>query len=134
MRFGRKGLWMTVALVLLLAALAAVFLLRSRRVRVKMIPMSVHDRVTDVVQAWARMPSLPDDKQELEVIWDTSGPQYEFYPWGAENLATRLQTEFHDSKTKVVLFTDIHASKNPGGKINTVDDLATFVRRHYRPQ
>ena len=28
--------------------------------------MSVQDRVTNVVQVWARMPSLPDDKQELE--------------------------------------------------------------------
>lgn len=28
--------------------------------------MSVHDRVSNVVQVRARMPSLPDDKQELE--------------------------------------------------------------------
>lgn len=28
--------------------------------------MSVQDRVTNVVQVWTRMPSLPDDKQELE--------------------------------------------------------------------
>jgi len=28
--------------------------------------MSVHDRVTNVVQVRAGMPSLPDDKQELE--------------------------------------------------------------------
>lgn len=28
--------------------------------------MCVHDRVTNVVQVWARMPSLPDDQQELE--------------------------------------------------------------------
>jgi hypothetical protein len=28
--------------------------------------MSVHDCVTNVVQVWARMPSLPDDKHELE--------------------------------------------------------------------
>jgi hypothetical protein len=28
--------------------------------------MSVPDRITNVVQVWARMPSLPDDQHELE--------------------------------------------------------------------
>lgn len=64
--------------------------------------MSVHDRVTNVVQVWARMPSLPDDKQELEVIWATSGPHFEFFPYGAQDLTTKLQNEFRDS-TKTVL-------------------------------
>lgn len=96
--------------------------------------MSVHDRVTDVVQAWVHMPSLPDDKQELEVIWDTSGPQFEFFPYGVQDLTTKLKAEFRDSKTTVLEFTDIYANTNPGGKIKTVEQLATAVRQNYRPQ
>src|SRR5260370_42443783 len=96
--------------------------------------MSVHDRVTVVVQGWAHMPSLPDDKQELEVIWATSGPHFEFFPYGAQDLTAKLQTEFRDSKKTVLHFTDIYASTNTGGKIKTVEELATAVRQNYRPQ
>jgi hypothetical protein len=96
--------------------------------------MSVHDRVTEVVQSWARMPSLPDDKQELEVIWATSGPHFEFFPYGAQDLTTKLRTEFRDSKNTVLQFTDIYASTNTSGKIKTVEDLATAVRQNYKPQ
>jgi hypothetical protein len=96
--------------------------------------MSVHDRVTNVVQAWARMPALPDDKQELEVIWGTSGPHFEFFPYGAQDLTTKLQSEFRDSAKTVLQFTDIYASTNTGGKIKTVDQLATAVRQNYSPK
>jgi hypothetical protein len=96
--------------------------------------MSVHDRVTVVVQGWAHMPSLPDDKQELEVIWAMSGPHFEFFPYGAQDLTAKLRTEFHDSKKTVLQFTDIYASTNTGGKIKTVEELATAVRQNYAPQ
>jgi hypothetical protein len=96
-------------------------------------PMSVHDRVTHVVQNWARMPSSPTDKQELEVIWGKSSG-FEFFPYAAQHLATDLQNEFHDSKKTVVQFTDIAADANPKGKIKTVKDLATAVRQNYEPQ
>ncbi len=96
-------------------------------------PMSVHDRVTHVVQNWARLPSLPTDKQELEVVWGKSSG-FEFFPYAAQHLATDLQTEFHDSKKTVIQFTDIAADANPKGKIKTVKDLATAVRQNYEPQ
>jgi hypothetical protein len=96
--------------------------------------MSVHDRVTNVVQVWARMPSLPDDKQELEVIWATSGPHFEFFPYGAQDLTTELQKEFSNSTKTVLNFTDIYASTNTSGKIKTVDQLATAVRQNYKPK
>ena len=96
--------------------------------------MSVHDRVTKVVQSWGRMPDLPDDKQEIEVIWASSGPQFEFYPYGAQDLTQKLHQEFRESAKDVIRFTDIHASTNTAGKVNTVDDLANAVRQNYRPQ
>ncbi|MBV9181032.1 MAG: hypothetical protein JO356_06960 [Acidobacteria bacterium] len=96
--------------------------------------MSVHDRVTKVVQSWGQMPSLPDDKQELEVIWASSGPQFEFYPYGAQDLTERLHHEFRESGKAVLYFTDIYAGKNTGGKVKTVDDLANAVRENYRPR
>jgi len=95
--------------------------------------MSVHDRVTHVVQNWARLPSSPTDKQDLEVIWGKSSG-FEFFPYAAQHLATDLQTEFHDSKKTVIQFTDIAADANPKGKIKTVKDLATAVRQNYEPQ
>jgi len=96
--------------------------------------MSVHDRVTNVVQTWGRMQVLPDDKQELEVIWAASGPQFEFYPYGAQDLTEKLHQEFRESGKAVLHFTDIYASANTGGKVKTVDDLANAVRQNYRPQ
>jgi len=96
-------------------------------------PMSVHDRVTHVVQNWATLSSPPTDKQELEVIW-AKHAGFEFFPYGAQNLATNLQTEFKDSKKTVILFTDIAADANPKGKVKTVKDLATAVRQNYEPQ
>ena len=96
--------------------------------------MSVHDRVTRVVQSWGKMPELPEDKQELEVIWAASGPQFEFYPYGAQDLTAKLHQEFRESAKDVIHFNDIHASANTAGKVNTVDDLANAVRQNYRPQ
>ena len=90
--------------------------------------------VSTEVQGWARMPSLPDDKQELEVIWATSGRDFEFFPHAAQELTTSLQTEFHDSRQEVLKFTDISADANTSGKVKTVKDLATAVRQNYRPQ
>ena len=96
-------------------------------------PMSVHDRVTQVVKKWARLPTPPADKQELQVLWGKSSG-FEFFPYAAQHLATDLQTEFHDSKKTVIQFTDIGADENPKGKIKTVKDLATAVRQNYEPE
>ena len=96
--------------------------------------MSVHDQVTKVVQTWAHLPKEPDDKDELEVIWAKSGSGFEFFPYAAQNLTSSLNQTFHDSKRKVLEFTDIYATNNSKGKIKTVDELATAVRQNYRRQ
>jgi hypothetical protein len=129
----RKGQQLIVVIVIVLLILCFVtYRFRFSITGVKV--MSVHDRVTNVVQVWARMPSLPDDKQELEVIWATSGQHFEFFPYGAQDLTTKLQSEFRDSTKTVLQFTDIYASTNTSGKIKTVDQLATAVRQDYRPK
>lgn len=133
MHFDRKGLWLILGIflaVIAISILGVTYLKFGRQVN----PMSVHDRVTTVVQGWARLPSPPSDKQELEVIWATSGRQFEFFPYAAQELTTNLQGEFRDSKKTVLQFTDIYASANANGKIKTVKDLATAVRQNYRPQ
>ena len=127
----RKRLLLTVAL---LVAVGLLVLLTRNFFFVKVKPMSVHDRVTTVIQTWARLTSPPSDKQELEVIWATSGRQFEFYPYAAQDLTTSLNNEFRDSKKPVLQFTDIYANTNSGGRIKTVNDLATAVRQNYRPQ
>jgi hypothetical protein len=95
--------------------------------------MSVHDRVTDVVQVWGHMQAIPDDKQELEVIWDKSGLQFEFYPYAVQDLTEKLTKEFRDSDKPVLRFTDVYADANKNGKIKTVEQLATAVRQNYQP-
>lgn len=129
----RKNQWLIFVITLIVLILVFVAYWRfSFTGGVKL--MSVHDRVTEVVKGWGRMPSLPDDTQELEVIWATSGVHFEFFPYGSQDLTTKLQNEFRDSKQTVLRFTDIYASKNPSGKIKTVDELATAVRQNYRPK
>jgi hypothetical protein len=113
--------------------LSAIVTLKFDTLKSFLTPMSVHDRVTQVVKNWARLPAPPADKQELEVIWGKSSG-FEFFPYAAQHLATDLQTEFRDSKKTVIQFTDIAADANPKGKIKTVKDLATAVRQNYEPQ
>lgn len=132
MSLGRRAAWVIGAIAM--AAGFFYFGIKFQDIHTMVYPMSVHDRVTNVVQAWASMPSLPDDKQELEVIWATSGSEFEFFPYAAQDLTTRLQREFRDSKKTVLKFTDIYASANTVAKIKTVEDLATAVRQKYRPQ
>lgn len=95
---------------------------------------SVHDRVVTVVQTWATTPSLPTDKQDLDVLWATSGKSFEFYPSATQILTAQLQHEFRDSKSNVLQYTDIYADANTAGKVKTVSDLATAVRQNYDPQ
>ena len=80
------------------------------------------------------MPARPSDKQELEVIWAKSGLHFEFFPYAAQDLTTKLNSEFHDSRTTVLEFTDIYASANTSAKVKTVKDLATAVRQNYTPE
>jgi hypothetical protein len=129
----RRRLWIVLFTALFMAGLAAV-VFKYYRFHARLTSMSVHDRVTTVVQSWGRMPALPDDKQELEVIWSASGPQFEFYPYGAQDLTEKLRHEFRESGKTVLQFTDIYASANTGGKVKTVDDLAKAVRQNYRPK
>lgn len=97
--------------------------------------MSVHDRVGIVVRDWASMSSRPEDKELLEVVWASSGRSFAFYPDAAQVLTGNLQSEFHDSKTAVVRYTDFYAPDvNANGKVKTVVDLATAVRQNYEPQ
>lgn len=127
----RKGL--RIAALVVVVLLAGWYLTTTSTFKSFLKPMSVHDRVIHVVQNWATLPSPPGDKQELEIIWAKHGG-FEFFPYGAQNLATNLQTEFKDSKKTVILFTDISADANPKGKVKTVKDLATAVRQNYEPQ
>ena len=97
--------------------------------------MSVHDRAVNVVRDWASVPSRPEDKDLLEVVWATSGRSFAFYPDAVQVLTRNLQNEFHDSKTAVVRYTDFYAlDVNANGKVKTVGDLATAVRQNYEPQ
>ena len=134
MRLARKGAWMILAIALAVVVGSVVGLRKFRSFHGLMRTMSVHDRVTTVVQDWARQLARPSDKQELEVIWAQSGLQFEFFPYAAQDLTTKLKTEFRDSKTMVLTFTDIYASTNTNAKIKTVKDLATAVRQNYTPE
>lgn len=129
----RNAKWLTFAIVIVV--LVVLFIAyRPSSFRFVPKPPSVHDRVTNVVEAWANMATTPGDKEELEVIWDTAGHGLDFYPHGAQDLTIRLQNEFRDSKTPVLEFTDIYAIQNPIGNIKTVAQLATAVAQKYRPK
>ncbi len=134
MRLTRKGAWMILAIALGLVVGSVVGLRKFHSFHGLMRTMSVHDRVTIVVQGWAGLSPRPSDKQELEVIWAQSGLQFEFFPYAAQDLTSKLKTEFRDSKTTVLKFTDIYASTNTNAKIKTVKDLATAVRQNYTPE
>jgi hypothetical protein len=129
-----KRHWVVLTIVLAVIAGAVVGLRKSDSFHAWMSVMSVHDRVTTVVQGWAHLPARPSDKQELEVIWAKSGLHFEFFPYAAQDLTTKLKSEFRDSKTAVLEFNDIYASTNQDAKIKTVKDLATAVRQNYTPQ
>lgn len=128
-----SGKRLLLTIVAVAGVVALLFLAGTYTYKSFIQPMSVHDRVTHVVQNWARLSSAPTDKQELEVIWGKSSG-FEFFPYAAQHLATDLQSEFHESKKTVIQFTDIAADANPKGKIKTVKDLATAVRQNYEPQ
>ncbi len=134
MKLDRKGTWVILAIVLAVVVGSVVGLVKFRSFHGLMRIMSVHDRVTTIVQGWARLPGRPSDKQELEVIWAKSGLQFEFFPYAAQDLTTKLKSEFRDSKTTVLEFTDIYGSTNSSAKIKTVKDLATAVRQNYTPE
>jgi hypothetical protein len=119
-----------------IAVLALIFVTQKHRFSVYLRkPMSVHDRVVNVVRDWASMSSRPEDKQLVEVVWATSGRSFAFYPDAAQVLTRNLQSEFRDSKAAVVRYTDFYAPDvNANGKVKTVGDLATAVRQNYEPQ
>jgi len=119
-----------------IAVLALIFITQKHRFSVYLRkPMSVHDRVVNVVRDWASMSSRPEDKELLEVAWASSGRSFAFYPDAAQVLTRNLQSEFHDSKTAIVRYTDFYAPDvNANGKVKTVGDLATAVRQNYEPQ
>ena len=119
-----------------IAVLVLIFITQKHRFLVYLRkPMSVHDRAANVVRDWASVPSRPEDKDLLEVVWATSGRSFAFYPDAAQVLTRNLQNEFHDSKTAVVRYTDFYAPDvNANGKVKTVGDLATAVRQNYEPQ
>jgi hypothetical protein len=128
----------TVIIILGAAVIVALVLVTQKHrlsIYLRTRPMSVHDRVANIVQTWASMPTRPDDKQQLEVVWASSGRSFPFYPDAAQVLTRNLQSEFRDSKTDVLRYTDCYASDgNANGKVKTVGDLATAVRQNYEPQ
>jgi hypothetical protein len=125
----------TLIIILGVAVIVALVLVTQKHRWSRARPMSVHDRVAYVVQTWASMSSLPDDKQQLEVVWASSGRSFPFYPDAAQVLTRNLQSEFRESKTDVLRYTDCYASDgNANGRVKTVGDLATAVRQNYEPQ
>jgi hypothetical protein len=84
--------------------------------------MSVHDRVTDVVLAWAGLAELPDDSDQLKVLWTDA---VAFQPDAVDQLILALKNEFTNPPSIDVELTP--PDFNPPGKINTVADLATAV-------
>lgn len=126
-----------VVIGIIVVALGVLLFTQKHRVSVylRSRPMSIHDRVVVVVQNWVTAPSRPDDTQQLEVLWASSGRSFAFYPDAAQVLARNLQTEFRDSNTVVLRYTDLYASgANTAAKVKTVGDLATAVRQNYTPQ
>ena len=84
--------------------------------------MSVHDRVTVVVATWASLAELPNDSDQLKVLWNDAAP---FQPDAVDRLILALQNEFKNPPSIDVKLNP--PDFNPTGKINTVADLATAV-------
>jgi hypothetical protein len=87
--------------------------------------VSIHDRVVDVVSKWGRLAALPDDTDQLQVIWANSGQAVPFQPDGATQLIVALKAEFMNPPIKNITF--VPADLDGGGGIKTVGDLATAV-------
>jgi hypothetical protein len=84
--------------------------------------MSVHDRVTTVVSTWAGLVDLPNDSDQLKVLWNDAAP---FQPDAVDQLILDLKNEFKSPPSINVKL--IAPDFNPPGKISTVADLATAV-------
>ncbi len=96
---------------------------------------SVHDRVVNVIEQWITTTSRPTDDRELTVLWATSPKSFPFYPDAAQDLASRLQTEFRESRIVVLQTGDVYDSqKNSSGSVKTVIQLSEHVRQQYDPQ
>ena len=125
----------TVALV---AAIALFLVQREKNLNYEVTKfklMSVHDRVVNVVTSWANAPSHPADNAQLEVVWSTSRHDLPYYPEAAQLLEQQMKSEFRESSSPVMSYRDLKDStKNPGGSVSTVAELARLVRLNYQPQ
>jgi hypothetical protein len=87
--------------------------------------MSAHDRVVKIIASWARVSRAPNDTDQLQVLWATSGQAVPFQPDAATELIAALTSEFR--KPPMI---DVRISPSdfpPSGEIKTVEDLAIAV-------
>jgi hypothetical protein len=89
------------------------------------IKMSVHDRVVKVISIWGHLPTLPDDTDELQLIWANSHEAVPFQPDAVTQLILDLKAEFKDPPSEDITITPSDFA--PPGNVKTVDDLATAV-------
>jgi hypothetical protein len=130
----KKRVRLLLVLCLVIAFIAIIVLSSHQKKTSYFAVKSVHDDVTDVVQQWAQLPTLPDDDSILEVIWSKSGAHFEFFPYAAQDLSNKINIKFKNSKTPVITYMDINAVANSGGKVKSVGDLATAVMQNYIPK
>jgi hypothetical protein len=84
-------------------------------------PTSIHGRVLELVREWAHLPDLPDDAQELAVLWAPQAAPYN--PDGAQLLAKAIRAEFAGPPVicQCIAVADLIQ------RIKTVEDLVTAV-------
>jgi hypothetical protein len=130
--------WIAWASLFLLVALVGTFIaMRETQMNLlsKQKRTGIHDRVVNVVEEWIATTSPPDDNRELTDVWANSPKSFPFYPDAAQDLASRLQKEFRESRTVVVQTGDIYdGQKNSNGSVKTVVQLSDHVRQQYDPQ
>jgi hypothetical protein len=93
-------------------------LLAGDPARLALAITGVRDRVLSVLKIWAKLPTDPDDNDELQTLWDFSKPGGSFHD-GAQILAGDLNKEF-GTHFRVSDF-------DPPSSIKTVDQLVNAI-------
>lgn len=93
-------------------------------------PMSDHDRTVAILQRWAHMGAKkPRSADPLAMLWSPN-EALAFWPDACQLLTSDVQTAFPERPGLAkgdLRVKDFNDPKNPGGKLKTVDDLATLV-------
>jgi hypothetical protein len=84
-------------------------------------PATVHGRVVLLVQTWAKLDALPDDGDELAVLWAPQDSPYN--PDGADELAKAIMKEFAGPPVICQCITVADLTQ----RIKTVANLVTAV-------